>query len=193
MNPDVSLFHLINNLAGVSPALDWITRALVNDYAIPTLFALVLGALWFTGETEEERQRIQRAILLTLIAVALTNLTMRILQNYYFRPRPFAVETGVHLLFYRPSVSSFPSVPVATLFVYVAGLRHANGRVSNWLCAAALAFGLARILAGVHYPSDIVGGALLGIIGTRLLFHYARFFDPLVTRIIRAAQHLDLA
>ncbi len=193
MNPDAALFHLINQLAGVSPILDWITRAFVNDYAVPTLFAIVLGALWFTGETEEDRRRIQRAILLTLLAVALCNTIMRVLQNYYFRPRPFAVETGVRLLFYRPSVSSFPSVPVATLFVYVAGLRHANRTVANWLCIVALAFGLSRIIAGVHYPSDIVGGALLGIICTWLVFRYARWVDPLVTWIIGAARQVNLA
>ncbi len=193
MNPDVALFHWINNFAGVSPVLDWVTRALVNDYAIPTLFALVIGSLWFTGDTEEERQSIQRTVLLTLLAVALTNLAMRILQNYYFRPRPFAVETGVRLLFYRPSVTSFPSVPVATLFVFVTGSWRANRTVGKWLAALALVFGLSRILAGVHYPSDIIGGALLGIISTSLLFRYARFVDPLALLIIRLARQVNLA
>ncbi len=193
MNPDAALFHFINQLAGASLALDWITRALVNDYAVPTLFALTLGALWFTGETEEERGRIQRAILLTLVAIALCNALMRIMQNYYFRPRPFAVETGVKLLFYRPSVSSFPSVPVATLFVYITGLRHANRRVSNWLFVVALAFGLARIIAGVHYPSDIIGGALLGIIVTWVVFHYAHWIDRPIFWIIGRVRLVNLA
>ena len=131
MNPDAALLHLLNNLAGVSPVLDWLVRAVVNDYAVPTLFALVLAALWFAGETEEQRRQIQRAVLLTMLSIAVANIVMRLGQNWYFRSRPFASEP-VKLLFYRPSVSSFPSVPEATLFVYVTGLWTAHRAAIAW-------------------------------------------------------------
>ncbi len=192
MNPDVALFHALNSLAGLWPPLDWLVRALVNDYAVPALFALVLGAFWFTGQSDSERRLRHRAILLTLLGIALTNASLRILQNYYFRPRPFAVEE-VKLLFYRPSVSSFPSVPLATVFCYVTALWSADRTVDRWLLAFALLFGLARVIAGVHYPSDIIGGAVWGTVCTLVPMHYGRLLDPLFDRLFQLGRRLNLA
>jgi undecaprenyl-diphosphatase len=192
VNPDVALFHLLNNIAGQSPVLDWIVRALVNDYAVPTLMALMLGGLWAAGATEEERRRYQRGILFGIIGLLIVNSFIRGLQVFYFRPRPFATE-AVKLLFYRPSVSSFPSVPVASMFCYVTGIWPANRRASALMLAFAVAFALARVVAGVHYPSDIVGGALLGIIGTWLPMRHVKLFDQPVGALIRLGQRLNLA
>ncbi len=192
MNPDVALFHFFNNLAGVSPVLDWVVRALVNDYGVPTLYALMLAGLWFMGDTAEARRAHQRAILIALLGLVLTNALIRILQIYYFRPRPFATET-VHLLFYRPSVSSFPSVPVATLFCYVTGIWKADRKWGLIMLILAMAFGLSRIIAGVHYPLDIVGGALWGIICTLLAGRLARYLDPLLNRLFAIGERFNLA
>lgn len=192
MNPDVALFHFLNDFAGQWPLLDWIVRALVNDYAVPTLMALMLGGLWFTGLTEEERRRNQRGILFALIGLLVVNSFIRGLEVFYFRPRPFATES-VKLLFYRPSVSSFPSVPVASMFCYVTGLWWANRRAAIVMLACAVVFGLARVVAGVHYPSDIVAGALLGIGGTWLPMQRLKALDQLVGAFIGLGQRLNLA
>jgi undecaprenyl-diphosphatase len=192
VNPDIALFHFLNDLAGQSSLLDWIVRAMVNDYAVPTFMALMLGGLWWTGLTEEERSRNQRGILFAVIGLVIANSLLRGLQMFYFRPRPFATET-VKLLFYRPSVSSFPSVPVATMFCYVTGVWSANRRAAGIMLALAVVFALARVVAGVHYPSDIVGGAVLGIIATWLPMRYFRLLDYPVNALIRLGQRLNLA
>jgi undecaprenyl-diphosphatase len=192
VNPDLALFHFLNNLAGQSPLLDLMVRALVNDYAVPTFMALILGGLWGAGFAEEERRRIQRGILFAIIGMAIANSLMRGLQTFYFRPRPFATET-VKLLFYRPSVSSFPSVPVATMFCYVTGIWSAERRTAGLMLALAVAFALARVIAGVHYPSDIIGGAALGVIATWLPMSYIRRFDCPVDAFIRLGRRINLA
>ncbi len=192
MNPDIALFHLINNIAGESPLLDWLTRAVVNDYAVPVLMSLTLGGFWFSGRTPEEGWSNQRAVLLAILGLVITNVLIRGLQEVYFRPRPFATET-VKLLFYRPSVSSFPSEPVATMFCFVTAVWTANRRVGGFLLALALLFGLARVLAGVHYPSDIIGGALLGLFCTWLPMRYSRFVYRPLDAVIRFGQQLNLA
>lgn len=192
MNPDLALFHFLNDLAGQSAILDWIVRALVNDYAVPTLMALMLAGLWAAGPTEDDRRRTQRAILFALIGVAIANALMRGLQVFYFHPRPFATET-VKLLFYRPSVSSFPSVPVATMFCYVTGIWSANRRAAWLMLAFSVSFALSRVIAGVHYPSDILGGAALGILATWLPMRNLKLLGQGVDLIIRLGQRLDLA
>lgn len=192
MNPDLVIFHSLNDLAGRSQVIDWIVRALVNDYAVPTLLALLLGGLWGAGLTEQERRRNQRGVLFAVIGMAIANTMMRGSQVLYFRPRPFATEP-VTLLFYRPSVSSFPSVPVATMLCYVTGVWPANRRVALLMLALSIAFALARVVAGVHYPSDILGGALLGMASTWLPMRYVKILDRPVDAFIRFGRRLMLA
>ena len=191
MNPDVALFHFLNDFAGQSPALDWLVRALVNDYAVITLMALSLGALWFAGG-DRDRPRNQRAVLMALLGIAIVNVLIKLMQLYYFRPRPFATET-VKLLFYRPSVSSFPSEPVATMFCFVAGVWAFNRPVARVLLIVASAFALSRVVAGVHYPADVVGGALLGVACTWLPVHHGRVLEPALRVVLLLSQRFNLA
>src|SRR5581483_8019201 len=132
MNPDVALFHLVNNLTGTFELVDRAALLVVNDYALPALFAWIVGALWFAGGTIQERERYERFVLYVVMGVLLANLVVKLCWMSFFRPRPFAVEEGVKLLFYRPSVSSFPSEPVATLAAMAAGVWLAQPRL-GWL------------------------------------------------------------
>lgn len=95
---------------------------------------------------------------------------------FYHRPRPFIALDLPHLL--TEMSYSFPSGHSIFFFALAAGVFAQNRRVGSWLFVAALLIGLGRIAAGVHYPSDIVGGALLGILvgflGARLLRAYGK-------------------
>ncbi len=84
------------------------------------------------------------------------------LEQVLARPRPF-VALGLSPLFAHAANTSFPSdhtllgVALATPFL----------KRARWfglgLLALALLIGLARVAAGVHYPSDVLGGAMLGL------------------------------
>ncbi|MDE3091963.1 MAG: phosphatase PAP2 family protein, partial [Chloroflexota bacterium] len=161
MKPDVAIFHALNDFVGSVPLIDWLARALVNDYAVPTAMSLAAVGLWFAGATPEERTRNQRAVVFTALALLFCNALTKDLASIYFRPRPFATES-VNLLFYRPSVSSFPSIPIQVAFCFAAGAWYANPRLSKWLFLLGTLYALARVYAGVHYPSDVVGGAVMG-------------------------------
>ncbi len=189
MNPDVALFHWINNFVGTVPFVDWIARALVNDFAVPTAMSLAAVWLWFAGTTADERQSHRRAVVVIVLAVLVSNAFIKDLSYIYFRPRPFATET-VKLLFYRPSVSSFPSVPIDVAFCFAMGAWYANRRMGAWLLILGALYGLSRVYAGVHYPSDVIGGALIGA-GAAYVIHRLGFvFEPLADRFIRLAERL---
>lgn len=191
MNPDVWLFYGINNLVGTIPLLDWVARVLVNDFAVPTAMALAAFGLWFAGSTPEERLTNQRAVVVIVLALLFSNALIKDLSYIYFRPRPFAAET-VKLLFYRPSVSSFPSVPVAVAFCFAAGTWRVNRRLAWSLAVLGTAYGLARIYAGVHYPLDVVGGALIGAGAVYVVWKLDFAFRPLSDRMIGLARRLYL-
>jgi undecaprenyl-diphosphatase len=192
MNLDLWLFHLLNGFVGTLPPLDWMARLIVNDYFIPTILSLVVAGMWFAGSTEAERARYQRAVILIVLGMLFAQAFIKDLSFVYFRPRPFAIES-VNLLFYRPSVSSFPSIPVAAAFTFAMGAYNANPRLGKILFILGTLYGLARVYAGVHYPSDILGGAAIGA-GMVWIVARLRFtFEPFADWVIRIAQRISFA
>ncbi len=192
MNPDVWLFHLLNDFVGTVPLIDWLTRAIVNDYAVPTAMSLAAVALWFAGATPDERTNNQRAVVFIALALLFCNALIKDLSYVYFRPRPFATET-VKLLFYRPSVSSFPSIPIEVAFCFAAGAWYASPRLGKWLGVLGALYALARVYAGVHFPSDVIAGALIGVGMVYIIVRLDFIFVPLADFSIGIARRFQFA
>jgi undecaprenyl-diphosphatase len=88
----------------------------------------------------------------------------RVLKPLVGRERPFASITDVAVIGGRPTDASFPSGHSANAFASGYVLAHVvpAGAVGWWLLAASIAY--SRIYLGVHYPSDVLGGAIVGIL-----------------------------
>lgn len=86
-----------------------------------------------------------------------------ILKPFVARIRPCDVNTAVQLLIERPLDYSFPSGHTASSFAAASALYF--GRKKLWIPAAVLAglIGFSRLYLYVHYPTDVLAGALLGI------------------------------
>lgn len=86
-----------------------------------------------------------------------------ILKNAFARVRPCDVNTAVQLLVPRPNDYSFPSGHTAASFAATAALFFA-GEKKLWKPALVLAVLIAfsRLYLYVHYPTDILGGILVG-------------------------------
>jgi len=192
MSIDWTLFELCNGLAGRSPTLDAVIRVLMNDYALTTALVLLLFGLWFTGKSRTVREQNQRAVLSAIASMLLGNLFVKALNLVFYRPRPFADHT-VTLLFYRPSDSSFPSNPTSIGFCIATSVWWFNRKMGLVLYVLASLLGLARLCGGVHYPSDILGGALIGMFSAYLVVKRIHFLDHLWTVIIRQMRRLLLA
>ncbi len=189
---DLQLFRLINNLAGRNAFLDSLARLLVNEYFLTTTMALILVIFWFEGQDRDQRERNQRAILRALVALLLANIILKLCNLIYFRPRPF-VDHEVNLLFYHPTDSSFPSNPATVGFSVATAIWLYNRRLGASLLVLATLFSLSRIYCGVHYPLDVIAGALLGALSAYLVVRKGGFIDPLISLIIRTGRRLYLA
>ena len=87
-----------------------------------------------------------------------------ILKNLFARTRPFDVNEAVQLLITAPKDFSFPSGHTAASFAAVAALYFA-GEKKLWKVSLVLAVLIAfsRMYLYVHYPTDILGGVLVGL------------------------------
>jgi undecaprenyl-diphosphatase len=192
MSIDWTLLSLLNGLVGRSAVFDLVIRLLVNDYALTTALIVVPFGLWFSGAGAEERERNQRAALSAMASVFLANLFVKALNLLFYRPRPFASH-DLQLLFYHPSDSSFPSNPASVGFCIATAVWLYNRQAGWILYALAGSLGLARLISGVHYPSDILGGAVIGSLSAYLVVSKLGFVNRLWTVVIQQARRLLLA
>jgi undecaprenyl-diphosphatase len=115
------------------------------------------GLLWFAIGALARDRRAMRVVLVALIANTAVKQVVR-------RPRP---DLGADLPPLASTISSrsYPSAHAATSFAAAGALA----LPSVPLYAAAGAMALTRPYLGLHYPSDVVAGALLGVAVERLL------------------------
>ena len=78
------------------------------------------------------------------------------------RIRPFAVNTAVELLTKAPLDASFPSGHTAASFAAVFALKAAGSPLWKPALAVAVVIAFSRLYLYVHWPSDVLAGALLG-------------------------------
>jgi len=109
-----------------------------------------------------------------VIAVVLADWSAMGLKAFFDRPRPPLRYAEPKTLVHNPHDASFPSGHAATSFAAATMLSFAFPRVAPFLYVLAAAVAFSRVYVGVHYPLDVLGGALLGVliaVGLRLLMN----------------------
>ena len=99
---------------------------------------------------------------LTLIAIALADWSSMGLKSLTDRPRPPLRYAEPKTLVPLPHDSSFPSGHAATSFAAATMMSFAFPHFAPFLYVLAAAVAFSRVYVGVHYPLDVLGGALLG-------------------------------
>lgn len=119
----------------------------------------IIGAAALMAHPKTRKAGVAVAISLVLELV-FCNL---ILKPLFARPRPFEINTAVSLLISRPSDYSFPSGHTGAAFAAASALFF---RKNHWWIPAGLLaamIGFSRLYLYVHYPSDVLAGAMLGV------------------------------
>jgi undecaprenyl-diphosphatase len=122
---------------------------------------VLMGGLFLSGA----RQSAGRM----LAAVGLVYVASEVFGSVWRRQRPFADLQGVEALFAHVSQRSFPSRHVASGVAMAAIGGRAHWKLGVAMAAVAWVLGVSRVASGLHYPSDVLAGALLGSGVGRLL------------------------
>ena len=185
---DTGLFFALNGLAGRAA---WLDTVLVwaATWLLAAMLVIVAAWSWRGGGDRGQRQRL--AIYAGIAAVVAAGLAEAI-GHLWYRPRPF-VDHAVHLLVAHAPDASFPSSHAAACFALATPFLLARRRVGWLLLACAAATALARVAVGVHYPSDVLGGAMLGMAAGWAVWRVRERIEPPLAHGLAVAKRFGLA
>lgn len=86
-----------------------------------------------------------------------------LIRAFYNRPRPFEILSDLKQLVFHDGGGAFPSGHAAFFFAIAAVVSRYYPKTSILFFLAALNLSATRVQAGLHWPSDVVGGAMVGI------------------------------
>jgi undecaprenyl-diphosphatase len=101
-------------------------------------------------------------VLAMAVAIGAAVLLFKLLKHLVGRPRPAESRQGLTSLLPAPDKFSFPSGHTMTAFAVWAVLAQGFAFLSLPFLVMALLIGASRIFLGMHYPTDVLVGALLG-------------------------------
>ena len=93
------------------------------------------------------------------------------IKNVVQRPRPYDMIPELNSILGEVAEWSFPSGHTCSSFACATALTLAFGKNGAWAFIPASLIAVSRIYAGVHYPTDILGGMLVGTLLAILLFN----------------------
>ncbi len=154
---DIGIFHCINQTLS-NPVFDGVLPFFSNNrYFVPAVIVLAVGLLWKGGA----RGRVFFVATAVILALG-DGLVINMLKHAVGRPRPFLSLEDVRLLVGRGDSGSMPSSHAATWFAATLIAFVFYRRSWRFMLPIAATVGWSRIYVGVHYPSDVVAGAILG-------------------------------
>jgi len=162
---DLYIFHLINQFAGSWPLVDYLAIFFAK-YFVYILVILVVVIFW----------KKWKIIFQSFFSAILARWgIVELIRFLWPRERPF-VNNEVNLLF--PYIEpSFPSGHAAFTFALATVIYYNNKKAGILFFIAGFLISLSRVFAGIHWPSDILAGAIVGIFSGWLIHKISnRFF-----------------
>jgi undecaprenyl-diphosphatase len=164
--------------------LDWLVAAdrdvlrAARSIAVEPItgLAIVLSAWWVKGplmvalalygDLRAGARRLPVAAIATALAALLGSGAASLLKEVFDRARPAAAGDWTALIA-TPSSASFPSGHATTAFAAAAAIAWLRPELRVPAFALAALVAASRVVLGVHYPFDVIAGAIVGVaVGT---------------------------
>lgn len=162
---DTQIFYFLNSLAGQSLVLDNILVFFASYFAYILILIFLYWLVFYVN-----REKLQIFFVITASALIAKFGITELIRFFYHRSRPFIDLPSVNQLIIHENSGSFPSGHAAFFFAISMAIYMYNKRLGALFFIFALFMTISRVIAGVHYPSDIIGGALVGIFVAQIVF-----------------------
>ena len=158
---DITMFRFINGSLS-NPVLDFLMPFITDLNKQRLVLVLVIVIILWMLIRGSRRVRIA-AVLLVVTIIFSDQLSSSVIKNCFDRPRPCRTLQNVHLLVSCGSGFSFPSSHAVNNFAGALILAFFLPRANWWFFGFAFIVAFSRIYVGVHYPFDVIGGAVIGL------------------------------
>ncbi|MFA6397889.1 MAG: phosphatase PAP2 family protein [Candidatus Paceibacterota bacterium] len=170
-NLNIQIFKYLNSFAGQNVFLDKTIVFFATTFSTILIILAVLFLLFHKEKFKLESpfssiikfKRKISEIIVVFVASGFAWILSKIIKTIITAPRPYLVFENIKTLFPYGGYDSFPSGH-ATFFAGLAmALYLYHKKVGIIFFIGALLIGVARIMAGVHFPVDILAGYAIGI------------------------------
>jgi undecaprenyl-diphosphatase len=165
MNPfDLTILQFLTSFANASPAFDRAVNSLLNLELLKGGVTMALfWAAWFGSATSDRRRETLTATLFAAGVALFLAMSLAMLLPFRVRPMLAFQSPGMVVAPSWREWSAFPSDHATLFFALATGIFRAAPRLGCVALGHALiVVCLPRVYVGVHYPSDVLGGGLLG-------------------------------
>ena len=185
MNVNVDIFNFFNH-ALQNPVLDGIMPILTHFGDFKFLLLIVIAVILYAQITR--RETLKKVAIIALAALLFSDAIAFVLKHMVHEPRPIMSLDNVRLLVREDDLNSFPSghttSTVAVVTALILNMKELSKKhyliLDIALVIFAVLIGFSRMYVGVHYPGDVLAGAVIGLIGAFAINHFKnQIFDIL--------------
>jgi undecaprenyl-diphosphatase len=187
---DASVFHFVNGTLENS-VFDFLMPFItdLNKHTSVLVIVGILLALLFLKGGAKGRFAV---VVLAFGILFSDQLNSSVAKFVLGRPRPCHVLQHVHLLVSCGSGYSFPSSHAVNNFCGAVILSFFFPQAAVWLYTFAGVVSFSRVYVGVHYPADVLGGAVLGMCCGLVIIMLFLWIEHSAIRILRHGRRIDL-
>jgi len=170
-------------------AIDKETFKKITHYGESTLYLVGFALGFLIFRYIWKKPHLENISLFIFGSVASAGIVSDIIKVIAGRHRPSELfeqgQYGFDFFHIERAMTSFPSGHTATAFALATAIAYLWPKSGIPMFFFAILIGISRLAIGAHYPSDVVGGAVVGVLSTWMVIRYWNHSERFKNKVLR--------